>query len=108
MKTFKKAAIIALVISLCFYGTCFGGAGFYKYNIDDLARKAKKRIREIDEKIAQQERDKELAELSDKLQKLFEEAEALFNENKYEQADKIYREIERLSNDKDIKQLLEE
>ena len=99
-----KSVVIALVCSAMFCGTCF--AGFFKYDIDDYARKAKKRIEEIDKKIAEDEAKKELESTLVEIQEIFEKAEALYGEGKYEEASELYRKIEEMSKDKDIKEML--
>ena len=102
----KRILSIALIIHFAFYGICF--AGFYRYNVDDLARKARKGLQEIDRKIAKEEFKKELKEILVELQSLLDEAESLFNQKKYEEAAKLYREIARLYSDREVKKLLEE
>ncbi len=102
----KKIFSIALIVHFAFYGICF--AGFYRYNVDDLARKAQKRLQEIDRKIAKEELKKELKEVLAELQNLFDEAESLLSQKKYEEAAKLYREIDRITSDREVKKLLEE
>lgn len=102
----KKILGITFIVHFAFYGICF--AGFYRYNVDDLSRKAQKRLQEIDKKIAKEELKKEVKEILAELQSLFDEAESLLDQKKYEEAADLYREIDRISSTREVKKLLEE
>ena len=91
----QRILSIVFIVHFIFYGVSF--AGFYRYNVDDLARKAQKGLQNIDRKIAEEEAKKELKEILAELQSLFDEAESLFEQKKYKEAADIYREIEKIS-----------
>ena len=98
--------IVASVAGLLFCTPCFAG-GFYRYNIDDLARKARQRIKEIERKVKEEATMEELEGVLAEIQPLFEEAESLFKVGKLEEAAELYREIDKLSKKKEVKKLLE-
>ena len=101
----KAVVIIAFLVSVAFCGTAF--AAFYRYNVDDLAKKARKKIEEIDKKIEAEEVKQELKNVLTELQGLFEKAEALFSQGKYNEAAKIYAEIKEIRDKKEVKETLE-
>lgn len=84
-----------------------GYAGFYRYNIDELARKAKARLQEIDEKIAEEKLEKELENVLAEARTIIKEAEILFSEKRYEEAAQLYRKIEKMSEKPDIRKMLD-
>jgi 23S rRNA A2030 N6-methylase RlmJ len=102
---FKKAIAITFVFNLIFCGTSF--AGFYRYNVDELARKARKKIKEIERKIAEQEISEVLKEVLAKVQDLFEKGEGLYNQGKYKEAADFFLKIDKLSRDKEVKKWLD-
>src|SRR3989338_6378851 len=97
----KKRYILFLLIitNLMFCSTAY--ASFYRYNIDELARKAKVRIKEIEQKIAEKKTTAELQNILAKLTALYEKAETLFQERRYEEAATVYRKIDKMSGDKE-------
>ncbi len=80
--------------------TCY--AEFYRYNIDELARKAKVRLQEIEKKIAEEKIAKELQEMLVKQQALNDEAGSLYAGRRYEESAAIYRKIDKMSRDPEI------
>ncbi len=105
MRVKYKASLILAVISVFLIcNTC--RAEFYRYNIDELARKAKVRLQEIEKKIAEEKIAKEIQEVLAKLRALSDEAESLFADRRYEEAVTIYRKIDRMSCDPKIVNLL--
>ena len=100
----KNISVLMAIFILAMCGTCH--AEFYRYSIDELARKAKVRMQEIEKKIAEEETAKQLQETLNALQALNEKAESLFAERRYEEALAIYRSIDKLSRDNEIRRRL--
>lgn len=92
--------LLSLVFSLSICAPCH--AEFYRYNIDELARKAKARLQEIEKKIAEEKIANELQGILAELLPLFEKAESLYAEKRYEEAVTSYRKIDRMSRDPKI------
>lgn len=105
MARLRKILAVAVIFNFAFCGLCFGG--FYRYNVDELARKARSRIKEIERKIAEQELAEGLAGILAEIQPLLEEGEALFNQRRYEEAAELYRKIDKISRERDVKEQLE-
>lgn len=106
-RTLLKNTLILMAI--CYFIMCMPCyAEFYRYNIDDLARKAKVRIQEIEKKIAEEEAAKELKDILAELESLYKEAESLFAEKRYEEAITVYRKIDKMSRDSGVAGLLKE
>ena len=105
LQLIANVLLLAIVFSLGISTPCY--AEFYRYNIDELARKAKTRIKEIEQKIAEEEIVKELDKIAADLTALYEKAESLFAERKYEEAVTIYRKIDRMSRNTSVIKLLE-
>jgi len=102
-----KLTLLTLALIGSFLICSTGYAEFYRYNIDELARKAKTRIKEIEQKIADEEIAKELDKIAVDLTSLYEKAELLFAERRYEEAVTFYRKIDRMSRDREILNTLE-
>ena len=101
----KRILVAAFIFNFVFCGLCF--AGFYRHNVDEIARKARNRIREIEKKVAEEKRIKDMDEVLVELQDIFERAEELYSQKRYEEAAKLYKEIERIKRDSKTKDLLE-
>jgi tetratricopeptide (TPR) repeat protein len=103
----KKQRIFLLLVTavFIFYSPCY--AEFYRYNIDELARKAKVRIKEIEQKIWEEQAAAKLQEILSKAKTLYDEAEALYKQRKYEEAATVYKKIERMSRDPKIARWLD-
>ncbi|MFH0839853.1 MAG: hypothetical protein V1883_02415 [Candidatus Omnitrophota bacterium] len=91
---FVALAMTTLII-LLFIGTSH--AEFYRYNIDELARKAKVRIKEIEKKIWDEQAADKLQEIFSDVKILYDQAEALVQERKYEEAIAVYKKIDKMS-----------
>ena len=93
----KKRYILSLLViaNLIFCTPCH--AEFYRYNIDELARKAKVRIKEIEKKIWEEQAADKLQEILSEAKMLCDEAEALAKEKRYEEAITAYKKIDKMS-----------
>lgn len=98
----RRFAALAMTTLIILIYASAGYAEFYRYNIDELARKAKARIREIEQKMAEEELRKELDKISADITSLYEKAESLLAERRYEEAVTVYRKIDRMSRDGEI------
>lgn len=103
---YKVSFILVIISTLLICNTCH--AEFYRYNIDDLARKAKVHIQEIEKKIAEEKSAKEVQNVLTGLRFLYEKAESLFAERRYEEAITVYRKIDKMSRDPEVIRLLKE
>ena len=101
----KRLLIAVMILNFFLCGT--GHAEFYRYNIDELARKAKVRIKEIEQKIWEEQAAGKLEEILSEVKVLYDQAEALSEERKYEEAITIYKKIERMSRDPKITRWLD-
>ncbi len=108
-KRFRALAITRLFIALAIICLFFGisHAEFYRYNIDELARKAKVRIKEIEQKIWEEQAAGKLQEILSDAKMLYDQAEALSEERKYEEAITIYKKIDKMSQDPKITRWLD-
>lgn len=97
---YKASFILAVISILLICNTSY--AEFYRYNIDELARKAKVCLLEIERKIAEEETANELRGVLAELQLLFEKAESLYVEKRYEDAIMVYQKIDGMSRDPKI------
>lgn len=108
-RRFAALAMTKLLIALsiiCLLSTP-SFAEFYRYNIDELARKAKARLQEIEKKIWEEQAADKLAEISANLKTMYDQAEALFHERRYEEALAIYKKIDRMSRDPKVTRWLD-
>jgi len=95
--------LLAIVFSLGISTLCH--AEFYRYNIDELARKAKVRIKEIEQKIEEEKLARELQSMLAEVTSLYNKAESLFAERRYEEAITVYRQIDRMSRSSEAQRL---
>ncbi|MBU4487833.1 MAG: hypothetical protein KKI13_02050 [Candidatus Omnitrophica bacterium] len=101
MKNFEIAtrrfAALAMTILVVLLFTSTSRAEFYRYNIDELARKAKVRIKEIEQKIWEEQAQDKLQGILSEIKPLYDEAESLLAEKRYEEAVTVYKKIDKLS-----------
>lgn len=102
----KKTFVMMCIFSFVFCGISSAGL-FYRYNVDDLALKAKKRIEIIDKEMIKEEVVEELDSILTKVKDLYKEGEKLFKQGKYTEATEIYRRIDAISEEAEVKESLE-
>ena len=94
------ASFIAMVL-LCGNGL-FAGDKYIQYDLDKLHKKSEQRLKEIDKKLEVIEKEEKARQKFDEVNLLYEQAERLYNELKFEEAKKLYRKIVGYVKDPDI------